>query len=66
MDKQCRYCKRGLPEGGEFTLTMLGVVAEQCLICALVRNNVIEDYWGGLSAETRAEVQKIKTQYFPQ
>jgi len=60
MDKLCKHCKRALPRGGEYTLTICGEVIGECLICALLKNNVITDYWGFLSAEMQAEVQKVK------
>ena len=60
MDKLCKYCKRVLPQGGEYTLTCCGEVIEECLICALIRNDIITDYWTHLSADMRKEVQKIR------
>ena len=58
MEKlKCRHC--GQIMEAEDALTMAGVKVNQCLWCAVIKNDIMEQYWE-LDAEKLKQLHLIK------
>jgi ribosome-binding protein aMBF1 (putative translation factor) len=53
----CKYCGQALQ--AENTLTMAGVEINICLWCAVMKNDIVEQYWG-LSWEKLEDLRLLR------